>query len=295
MKQYINWMIKGLAMGAADVVPGVSGGTLAYILGIYERLLSALSAFNMRAIQLLCQRRLKAFWKHIDGTFLCCLFVGILISIASLANIVTYYLEHRPVPLWALFNGFIIAALPLLLKPIEFNFKRYLLLIVGVLFALSISFLTPVHTDPMPWMYVAAGFIAICAMILPGISGSFLLLLMGMYAPVVGAVSDAQIGTLALFAIGCASGLLFFSRLLHHLLQRFHESMLALLSGIVIGALYRIWPWQINDSPTSPAAYANAFGSSDMFLAWVFFVIGCLLIYALIKLEQWLSSQSLNK
>lgn len=292
MKQYINWLIKGLAMGAADIVPGVSGGTLAYILGIYERFLGALTAFNLHAVALLRQGRFKALWQHIDGTFLCCLFGGILISIAAFANIVTHFLEHRPVPLWALFNGFIIAALPLLLKPIQFNLKRYLLLVLGVLFALSISFLTPVHSNPMPWMFFVAGFIAICAMILPGISGSFLLLLMGMYAPIVAAVSNAQLSTLALFATGCLLGLLFFSRLLNYLLQRFHDSMLALLSGIVIGALYRIWPWQINDSPTSPAAYADAFGSSDILLACVFFIIGTLLIYSLMKLEKLLSGNT---
>ncbi|MCC5880520.1 MAG: DUF368 domain-containing protein [Idiomarina sp.] len=285
MKQYINWMIKGLAMGAADIVPGVSGGTLAFILGIYERFLNALTSFNLQAFHLLRRGRIRSFWHHIDGAFLCCLFGGILISIASLASIVTHFLEHRPVPLWALFNGLIIAALPWLLKPIQFTVWRSLLLCFGVILALSISFLAPVQTEPMPWMFFLAGFIAICAMILPGISGSFLLLLMGMYAPIVAAVSNAQLAVLGLFATGCVLGLLIFSRVLTALLKRFHDGMLAMLCGVVIGALYRIWPWQLDDQPTSPGAYAAANGHTDLLLALVFFVLGALMIQGLMKLE----------
>lgn len=273
-------------MGAADIVPGVSGGTLAFILGIYERFLRALTSFGREAFHLLRRGRIKTFWQHIDGAFLCCLFGGILLSIGALASVVTHFLEHRPVPLWALFNGLIIAALPWLLKPIQFNLKRYLLLVLGALLALSISFLTPVHTDPLPWMFFVAGFVAICAMILPGISGSFLLLLMGMYAPIVAAVSDARISMLALFATGCVLGLLVFSRVLTSLLKRFHDSMLALLCGIVIGALYRIWPWQAEGTPIGPGAYADIFGSTDVLLAAVFFVVGALLIQGLMKLEK---------
>lgn len=273
-------------MGAADIVPGVSGGTLAFILGIYERFLTALTSFNLQALQLLRRGRIQTFWQHIDGAFLCCLFGGILISIASLASIVTYFLEYRPVPLWALFNGLIIAALPWLLKPIQFTLWRSLLLCVGVIVALSISFLAPVQTNPMPWMFFLAGFIAICAMILPGISGSFLLLLMGMYAPIVAAVSNLQLTVLVLFATGCVLGLLVFSRVLTALLKRFHDSMLAILCGVVIGALYRIWPWQLNEQPTSPGAYAEATGQSDMLLALIFFVLGALLIQGLMKLEK---------
>lgn len=292
MKQYINWMIKGLAMGAADIVPGVSGGTLAFILGIYERFLRALTSVNLQAIHLLRRGQFKALWKHVDGAFLCCLFGGILLSIAALASIVTHFLEHRPVPLWALFNGLIIAALPWLLKPIRFTPWRSVLVCIGVLIALSVSFIAPVQTDPLPWMFFAAGFIAICAMILPGISGSFLLLLMGMYAPIVAAVSEIQLAMLGLFAAGCALGLMIFSRVLTALLKRFHDSMLALLCGIVIGALYRIWPWQLENQPTSPAGYAEVTGNSDLLLACVFFVLGALIIQGLMKLEKLLVGKS---
>lgn len=273
-------------MGAADVVPGVSGGTLAFILGIYERFLKALTSFNLEAFNLLRRGRWRTCWQHIDGTFLTFLFSGILLSIASLAGAINYMLEHRPVPLWALFNGLILGALPYLLKPIKFNVLRSIMLVLGVAFGVSISFLTPMQSSPEPWLFFIAGFIAICAMILPGISGSFLLLLMGMYAPVVTAVSDFQWPLLLLFAGGCVVGLLAFSRLLSTLLQRFHDSMLALLSGIVMGALLRIWPWQYESALVSPSRYAELFGDPDLGLAIVGVVLGFAIIRALMHLEQ---------
>lgn len=286
MKEKLNWLIKGLAMGAADIVPGVSGGTLAFILGIYERFLAALTSFNLEAFNLLRRGRWHTCWTHIDGTFLTVLFSGILISIATLAGGISYLLEHRPVPLWALFNGLILGALPYLLRPIHFTFGRALVLGFGVLLAASISFLTPAHTDPATWMFFAAGFIAICAMILPGISGSFLLLLMGMYAPVVAAVSDVKVGLLALFASGCVLGLLVFSRILSALLKRFHDGMLALLCGIVIGALLRIWPWQQDTELMSPSRYAEATGHSDIWLALLCVALGFAIIHGLMQLER---------
>lgn len=275
-------------MGAADVVPGVSGGTLAFILGIYERFLKALTSFNLEAFNLLRRGRWRTCWEHIDGTFLAFLFTGILLSIASLAGAISYMLEHRPVPLWALFNGLILGALPYLLKPIKFNWRRSIVLVLGVVFGASISFLTPMQSSPEPWLFFIAGFIAICAMILPGVSGSFLLLLMGMYAPVVAAVSDFQIGLLLLFASGCVVGLLAFSRLLSTLLQRFHDGMLALLCGIVIGALLRIWPWQHESALITPGRYAELSGDADIGLAIVGVVIGFAIIRALMLLEKML-------
>lgn len=295
MKQYINWLIKGLAMGAADIVPGVSGGTLAFILGIYDRFLTALTRFNLTALNLVRRGRWGTFWQHVDGTFLLCLFSGILISIATLASAITYLLEHRPVPLWALFNGLILGALPLLLQPIRFTPKRWLLLGFGVLVAVAVSFLTPVQSSPQTWMFLIAGFIAICAMILPGISGSFLLLLMGMYAPVVAAVSDFNLVRLALFATGCIVGLLVFSRILSALLQRFHDAMLALLCGVVIGALLRIWPWQHQSAGATewltPGEYADIYGSSDMLLALGCVGLGIALIMLLMRVEKLLGAK----
>ncbi len=274
MNQHWKLFVKGMAMGAADVVPGVSGGTLAFILGVYERLLSALASFNIAAIKLLLSGQIKLAWRHIDGTFLLCLFGGILVSIFSLTNIITYMLQHQPVPLWAFFNGLILASLPILIGHVTWNWQRGVLFVVGVVIATLITLLTPMQSNPTPWMFFGAGFIAICAMILPGISGSFLLLIMGMYLPITTAVSNLDLGVLLLFALGCFSGLMAFSRLLKWALQRAQNAMLAFLSGIVLGALYRIWPWQVNNQLVSPATYAEVFGSAQLFIAAVAFGLG---------------------
>ncbi|RUO23086.1 DUF368 domain-containing protein [Aliidiomarina iranensis] len=286
MKNYLQWMIKGIAMGTADIVPGVSGGTLAFILGIYERFLGALTSFNMIAVRLLLRGKFKNLWQHIDGAFLLCLFGGILLAIFSLANLIVYLLEYQPVPLWAFFNGLIIASLPLLVRNIKWNLLRSILFVLGAIFAMLITTLTPMQTNPSAWLFFGAGFIAICAMILPGISGSFLLLIMGMYAPITAAVSNLQFGTLALFALGCVTGLMIFSRILTYALKRAHDAMLALLSGIVLGALFRIWPWQIDNELVSPAAYAEQFGSHQLGYAVLAFVIGALVIQGLLQLEK---------
>lgn len=286
--QYLQWIIKGLAMGAADVVPGVSGGTLAFILGVYERLLGAISSCNFAALKLLSRLQLSAFWRHIDGTFLLCLFGGVLISIFSLAGILTYMLQHRPIPLWALFCALILTALPPLLRSVRWNAWRVLLSFIGVVFAVAVGMLTPRELQPHNWMFFVAGAIAICAMILPGISGSFILLMSGMYAPVLAAVTGLQFSVLSLFLLGCIIGLLSFSRVLNWLMQHYHDASLALLIGVVIGALYRIWPWQLEQQLYLPWQYAAKTGSADTVLAMLFALAGSLIMLALLNMEKWL-------
>lgn len=285
--QYLQWLVKGLAMGAADVVPGVSGGTLAFILGIYERLLSAISSCNLQAVKLLCSGRIKALWQHIDGTFLLCLFSGILLSIFSLAGVITYMLEYRPIPLWALFFALILTALPHLCRSVSWNAGRLLLCVVGIGFSVLVGMLTPRELEPQSWMYFVAGAIAICAMILPGISGSFILLMSGMYAPVLLAVTDLQFGVLLLFMSGCIIGLLSFSRLLNWLLQHYHDASLALLIGVVIGALYRIWPWQLEQQLLLPWGYSAQTGTADLGMAVLSAFAGCIIMLALLNMEKW--------
>lgn len=293
MKTYLQWLIKGAAMGMADVVPGVSGGTLAFILGIYERFINALTSFNLTAIKLLLRGQFKDTWRHIDGTFLLCIFAGILTAIFTLASLISYLLEFHPVPLWAFFNGLIIASFPLLVKNVQWNAARGLIFALGVFFAVLITTLTPMHSNPSAWLFFFAGFIAICAMILPGISGSFLLLIMGMYAPITEAVSNLQLGILALFAFGCVSGLMLFSRVLKWALARAHNAMLAFLSGIVLGALFRIWPWQVDNNLVSPARFAELTGgSASLALAVLAFFAGALLIQALLHLETLFSEKT---
>lgn len=288
--QFLNWFIKGLAMGAADVVPGVSGGTLAFILGIYERLLRAISAINLQAFRLFLSGQWQSFWRHIDGTFLLVLFAGVLFSIFSLAAVISWLLEHRPVPLWAFFNGLIIAALPMLLKSVKWSVWRSVLFAWGVLLALLVGMLTPATLQPANWMFFFAGALAICAMILPGISGSFILLLLGMYAPVLLAVRELQLTIILLFASGCLVGLLSFSRLLNWLLRHYHDAALALLTGVVVGALYRLWPWQSASGLFSPWQYAVTFGKHDLLLASACFLLAILVMLGLLNLEKWLGS-----
>ncbi|WP_445768317.1 DUF368 domain-containing protein [Rheinheimera sp.] len=286
--QYLQWIIKGLAMGAADVVPGVSGGTLAFILGVYERLLAAISSCNLLALKLLSRLQLAAFWRHIDGTFLLCLFGGVLVSIFSLAGVLTYMLEYRPIPLWALFCALILTALPPLLRSVRWSLWRLLLCGVGIAFALIIGMLTPRQLEPQSWMFFVAGAIAICAMILPGISGSFILLMSGMYAPVLAAVTGLQLNVLALFLLGCIVGLLSFSRLLNWLLRHYHDASLALLIGVVLGAFYRIWPWQLDQQLYLPWQYAAKAGDADSLMALLFALGGALIMLALLHMEKWL-------
>ena len=292
--QYLQWIIKGLAMGAADVVPGVSGGTLAFILGIYERLLAAISHCDLQAVRLLQRGRITALWQHIDGTFLVCLFGGILLSIFSLAGVITYMLQHRPIPLWALFCALIITALPHLCRSIRWSSWRVVLCLLGIALAVAVGSLTPRELQPQSWMFFVAGAVAICAMILPGISGSFILLMSGMYAPVLLAVTELQLGVLLLFMLGCIIGLLSFSRLLNWLLKHYHDACLALLIGIVIGALYRIWPWQHEQRLYSPWEYASAVGQADILLALCSALAGVVLMLCLLNLEKWLKPPVVN-
>lgn len=286
MKKYAQWMVKGAAMGMADIVPGISGGTIAFILGIYERFLQALTSFNLQALKHLSGFRFKALWQHIDGAFLLSLFGGILIAIFSLANLITFMLEHHPVPLWSFFNGLILASFPLLISKFKWSAYRAGLFVAGAVAAMLITTLTPMHTNPSYWMFLGAGFISICAMMLPGISGSFLLLIMGMYAPITTAVSELNLLPLGIFATGAIAGLLVFSRLLQWALKRAHDAMLALLSGIVLGALFRIWPWQIDNNLVTPMRYAEVHLSADIGWAILAFVLGAGLIQLLLHLEQ---------
>lgn len=282
-------------MGAADVVPGVSGGTLAFILGIYSRLLAAISAVNMTAVNLLLHGRFAQVWRHVDGTFLLCLLTGILLSVFSLANVIGYLLEYRPVPLWAFFNGLILASLPVLLRSVRWSALRLTLCGAGVLFAVAIGMLAPVQLNPAPYMFFLAGALAICAMILPGISGAFILLILGMYGPVMLAVTELQLGIILLFASGCLVGLLSFSKLLNWLLQHLHDATLALLIGVVIGALYRIWPWQHEQQMISPWQYQHQVGSHDLWLAVGSVLAGMIMITLLMNLERLFNNAEAGK
>lgn len=232
-------------MGAADVVPGVSGGTIAFITGIYDTLLESIRRVNPSLIGLWRREGFKAAFAHINGTFLILLLTGILTSIFTLARVITWMLHTHPIPLWSFFFGLIIISVIHMFKQVsQWGFSRLVAVALGALFAFGITVLHPLNLEPTSLNILLAGSIAICAMILPGISGSFILLLLGMYTPILGAAKTLDITTLGLFATGCVIGLLTFSHVLSWVLRNYRDIALTFLTGLMIGTLSKIWPWK---------------------------------------------------
>lgn len=297
--------LRGMAMGAADIVPGVSGGTIAFISGIYFRLLEAINAVPGAVIGHLFRGDLKGFWGRCDGTFLISLLVGILVSIATLASIISYGLETYPVLIWSFFFGLIVASVwhvgrqvrelsPVLLGP----------LLAGIAFAWWVTTLPAGQVDPSGLVFLGAGALAICAMILPGISGSFILVIIGMYAPVLDAIRNLEAGFLMLFASGCLIGLLSVARLITWAFHRFHDPVLALLTGFMIGALNKVWPWKetlswrtnssgelvpLNEVSVTPGYYAELTGLDSQ---WPVALGVALLGFAMVLLVEWLGTRT---
>ncbi|MFC5080482.1 DUF368 domain-containing protein [Vibrio thalassae] len=245
MKNYLTTFLKGMAMGAADVVPGVSGGTIAFITGIYDTLLESIRRVNPSLLGIWKRKGFKAAFNYINGFFLIALFGGILTSILSLAKFISWALETHPVPVWSFFFGLIMVSVYHMMRQVEHKtLSRFVFLLLGAVFAYSITVLKPLQMDPTSINIFFAGCIAICAMILPGISGSFILLLLGMYTPVLGAVKGLQLDVMALFATGCLIGLLSFSHVLSWLLKRYRDFALVFLTGLMLGTLPKLWPWK---------------------------------------------------
>ncbi len=236
---------KGVAMGAADVVPGVSGGTIAFITGIYSRLLGSLKTLHPLTLKIWFKQGFAEFWRVIDGRFLLTLFSGILISILSLAKVISLALDNYPIAIWSFFFGLVLASIIYLIRQLPHCGRLELLaILLGTAVAVTISLLRPAQLPDTWWMMMFAGFIAICAMILPGISGSFILLLMGMYSVFIQALSDLNIILLGSFMVGCVLGLITFSHILSFLLKRYFSVMIALLTGFLLGSLNVLWPWK---------------------------------------------------
>ena len=248
-KELLGVYVRGLAMGAADIVPGVSGGTIALIAGIYERLINALSSVGPNLWQVFRQeggiKGLIAVWRQVDATFLLFLLMGIATSLATLAGVIKHLLDNQPLMIWSFFFGLVIATVFLLLSEIKrWNIGRALLFLLGVASAVIISSLPLMNTTPsLPYLFVA-GAIAVCAMILPGISGSFILLLMGAYDTVLEAVHTLNFAIIFTLVAGMATGLLLFTRMLKWLLSRYYQATLALLIGFIAGSLVKVWPWK---------------------------------------------------
>ncbi len=262
-KRLFGIYIRGIAMGAADIVPGVSGGTIALIAGIYERLINAISSIGPSLWRVFRQdggiKGLVAVWRQVDATFLLCLLLGIVTSFATLAGIIKHLLDNEPLLIWSFFFGLVAATVVILLTEIKrWNLARAALFGIGLVLAVTVSSLPILNTTPsLPYMFFA-GAIAICAMILPGVSGSFILLLLGAYNAILEAVSTMNLTVIFTVMAGMATGLLLFTRILKWLLSHYYHATLALLTGFIAGSLVKVWPWKVDTlGGLSPEAIIN--------------------------------------
>ncbi|MEG1699888.1 MAG: DUF368 domain-containing protein [Alistipes sp.] len=243
--QYLILALKGCAMGMADVVPGVSGGTIAFISGIYEELINSIRSIDVEAVKLLAKFRFADFWRHINGRFLLPVLLGIGTAIFSLARLMTYLLTHHPIAIWSFFFGLIIASSLLVAKQVgHWNYKTITAFVIGAIAAWFITVATPTETPTSWWFILLSGAIAICAMILPGISGAFILLLLGKYQYLMQAVGNLDIPVILIFIVGAAAGIISFSHLLAWLLKHWHDITVTLLMGFMVGSLNKVWPWK---------------------------------------------------
>ena len=252
VKKYLLVGLKGVGMGAADVIPGVSGGTIAFMTGIYPELLASINAINAKAVKLLFKTKFKEVWKQINGNFLLSLVIGIFFSVLSIAKLMSYLLIYQPVPTWAFFFGLIVASSVFILKGInDWKLRDIITLIIGIIMGAVVCTLSPTQTPEGLWFIFISGAIAICAMILPGISGSFILLIMGKYEFMLSTITRIVSGdgiamdfaVIVVFIIGALCGILSFSKFLHWLLARYNRATLLILCGFIIGSLVKVWPW----------------------------------------------------
>ncbi|MCB0397016.1 MAG: DUF368 domain-containing protein [Flavobacteriales bacterium] len=297
MKNYLIIGLKGMAMGAADVVPGVSGGTIAFISGIYERLMNAIKAVNKNTITLLFKGKIKEVWEQLDGFFLVSLVAGIGASVLILSKRITFLLETYPIHLWSFFFGLIIASALFVAGKIRtWNWKSIIGIIGGSIVAFIITSIAPAETPNNLGFIYLCGCIAICAMILPGISGSFILLIMGKYAFIMGALSDLNLKVILTFIAGCITGLLSFSRILSWMFRKQHDATVALLTGFMIGSLNKVWPWKFTvetftdrHGVTKPLTQKNVWPfdyHAEPYLIWAIAlcILGFVLVFGLEKL-----------
>lgn len=294
---YVVISLKGIAMGAADAVPGVSGGTIAFISGIYEELITTISGINLSLFKTLKKEGLPAFWEQLNGNFILALILGILVSYLSFMRIAKYLIEHHPILIWSFFFGLIVASIFFVGKQIKtWKLPIIISLILGALAAYYVTTIPSITINDQPVFLFFAGALAICAMILPGISGSFILVLLGAYKTLSDALHDFDLKKVGMFTLGAFMGLLSFSHVLKWLFKHYHNITLALLTGIIFGSLNKIWPWKevltwsenssgipvpLMEKSISPSAYN---GDPQLVFAISLMVIGFLTIFILEKL-----------
>ena len=252
LKKYLLTSVKGACMGAADVIPGVSGGTIAFIMGIYDEFVGSIARIDAEAVKMLAKFKIGDFWKHINGNFLLSLMIGIGVSVVALAGLMQTLLSQYPIQTWGFFFGLIVASSIFILRGIEgWRVKDGIALALGICLGAVVCTLSPTQTPDALWFIFISGAIAICAMILPGISGSFILLILGKYQYIMGCIHDLTTGVnvsqnllvIGVFLFGAVFGILSFSKFLRWLLSRWHKETLIALAGFIIGSLVKVWPW----------------------------------------------------
>ena len=286
-----------MAMGAADIVPGVSGGTIAFITGIYEELLKSITSINFNTFRLLKNKNIKSVWQKINGNFLACIFSGILLSVLALSKTITFLIKSYPVLVWSFFFGLILASSIIIGRTIKsWNFQRVITLIVGAFIAFSITRISPVENPDSMFYIFISGVIAISAMVLPGVSGSYILLLMGSYTLILKALNELNLTVVLVFSFGCLIGLLSFARLLSKLLKSYKDITIAVLTGFLIGSIDKVWPWKIvvttrvdSSGETVPFIEKSVMpyyfeGDPKILLALILSVVGFYIVYALNRL-----------
>ncbi len=246
LKEFVSNTLKGMAMGAANVIPGVSGGTIALITGIFERLINAIKSFDIKALKLLTSGKFSEFAKHIDLMFLVSVFLGVGVAIISLAKLFKYLFVAYPIYIWAFFFGLVLASIYYVGKTVKkWDTSSIITFVIGTAVAIFISITTPASQNDATWYLFICGIVAMCSMIIPGLSGSFVLILLGNYQLImVDAVSELKLGILIPVAIGAGIGLLGFSHFLSWLLKKYQNQTISMLTGFVLGSLGILWPWK---------------------------------------------------
>ncbi len=246
MIDYLLNILKGALMGAANVIPGVSGGTMALLTGIFEKLINAIKSFDLQAIKFACTFKFKELFEHVDIRFLSAIGIGVIASILTFARMLEYLFESHALYVWSFFFGLILASVYFVGKKItKRSIPAFVLFVLGTAFAVAIAFMEPAaRNESIPYL-VLCGAVAMCSMILPGLSGSFVLLLMGNYELVmIEAVNTFNLKVIIPMGIGAAGGLIVFSRLLSWVFKKFHDQTIALLTGFIFGSLSILWPWK---------------------------------------------------
>ena len=235
----------GMVMGAAEVVPGVSGGSIAFITGIYERLLNAIRQFTPMLLADLMNNGLKATWRQVDASFLLILVAGMGVAVVTLAGVLQYLLDNEQIFIWSFFFALVLFSVVLVLKQISrFGFDIGIGIGLGIIFGYSVTSIVPLNVEPTALNLFLGGMLAISAWVLPGISGSFILLILGLYQFVIDAIAELNLTLLISFALGCGMGIVAFSHVLSRLLATFRNETIAILAGVMLGSLLKLWPWR---------------------------------------------------